>query len=72
LEPALFFVWHRIGVNSPAQKLDMLEAWGDQHAVTGGRLIVEWDALSNRYHRRRSAGNRDEAPQEQRPEALGV
>ncbi len=52
--------------------LDMLEAWGDQHAVTGGRLVVEWDALSNRYHRRRSASNAAETPREERSEALVV
>ena len=33
--------------------LDLLGNWERQHEVTGGSLVIEWDELSWRYHRRR-------------------
>jgi hypothetical protein len=29
--------------------LDMLAAWGRQHEATGGKLILEWHELEERY-----------------------
>lgn len=33
--------------------LDLLGNWERQHEATGGSLVIEWDELSWRYHRRR-------------------
>jgi MFS superfamily sulfate permease-like transporter len=31
--------------------LDLLAAWEKQHAVTGGRLIIDWEDLTTKFHR---------------------
>ncbi len=31
--------------------LDLLGAWEKQHSITGGRLIIDWDELTTRFHR---------------------
>jgi MFS superfamily sulfate permease-like transporter len=33
--------------------LELLESWAEQHRSQGGRLIIEWDTLAGRYHKRR-------------------
>ena len=35
--------------------LDLLTNWDRQHSGTGGSLTIEWDELTRKYHRRRSA-----------------
>ncbi|MDZ3837327.1 MAG: SulP family inorganic anion transporter [Rhodospirillales bacterium] len=34
--------------------LELLETWEEEHKATGGRLIVEWEALSGRLRRQRT------------------
>ncbi|HYN38720.1 MAG TPA: hypothetical protein VES39_05670 [Rhodospirillales bacterium] len=34
--------------------LELLETWEEEHKATGGRLIVEWEALSGRFRRQRT------------------
>ena len=41
--------------------LDLLTNWEKQHMATGGSLIIEWEALSSKYHQRRPSAQRAEA-----------
>jgi MFS superfamily sulfate permease-like transporter len=34
--------------------LDLLTNWEKQHKASGGKLVIEWDELAWKYHRRRS------------------
>jgi len=38
--------------------LDMLTNWEKQHEATGGTLVIEWEELSWKYHRRRSGAQK--------------
>jgi MFS superfamily sulfate permease-like transporter/transposase-like protein len=42
--------------------LDLLETWEEQHKATGGRLIIEREALISRCHRRPVISNSGAAP----------
>jgi len=33
--------------------LDLLSNWEKQHEITGGKLFIEWEALSSKFHQRR-------------------
>lgn len=33
--------------------LDLISNWETEHLLTGGSLIIEWEALSSRFHQRR-------------------
>lgn len=35
--------------------LDLLHNWERQHKALGGSLVIEWEALSGRYHRRHAS-----------------
>jgi MFS superfamily sulfate permease-like transporter len=37
---------------------DLLTNWEKQHQATGGKLVVEWDELVHKYHRRRTAAQK--------------
>lgn len=38
--------------------LDLLNGWEKQHQATGGSLQIEWEALSQKYHQRRTGEKR--------------
>jgi MFS superfamily sulfate permease-like transporter len=38
--------------------LDLLSNWEKQHVRSGGSLEIEWDALSSKYHQRRTGALR--------------
>ncbi|MDO8989157.1 MAG: SulP family inorganic anion transporter [Sideroxyarcus sp.] len=38
--------------------LDLLSNWEKQHEITGGTLIIEWEELSSRFHRRRTGAQK--------------
>lgn len=37
---------------------DLLTNWEKQHQATGGKLVIEWDELVHKYHRRRTAAQK--------------
>jgi MFS superfamily sulfate permease-like transporter len=39
--------------------LDLLSSWENQHEVTGGTLVIEWEELSSKYHQRRTGARKN-------------
>jgi MFS superfamily sulfate permease-like transporter len=40
--------------------LDLLSSWEIQHELTGGKLIIEWEELSARYHMKRTGAQQED------------
>ncbi len=38
--------------------LDLLSNWEKQHEITGGKLRIEWDELSSKFHQRRTGARK--------------
>ena len=36
--------------------IDLLTNWDTQHKATGGSLEIEWEGLSQKYHKRQASG----------------
>jgi MFS superfamily sulfate permease-like transporter len=38
--------------------LDLLSNWEKQHEITGGKLVIEWEELSSKFHQRRTGARK--------------
>lgn len=38
--------------------LDLLSNWEKQHELTGGKLVIEWEELSSKFHQRRTGARK--------------